>query len=94
MVSPFISEHERAVLDVLLKEKHPIIYIADNGFGKYYKPFAALFDAVADGRMLILSPWSHDPKKKHVTRAECIAMNKMAEEISTSSIVPNVIRGN
>jgi hypothetical protein len=94
MVSPFISEHERAVLDVLLKEKHPIIYIADNGFGKYYKPFAALFDAVADGRMLILSPWSHDPKKKHVTRAECIAMNKMAEEISTSSIVPNDIRGN
>ena len=37
MVSPFISEHERAVLEVLLKEKHPIIYIADNGFGQYFK---------------------------------------------------------
>ena len=81
MVSQFISEHERAVLDFLLQENRPIIYIADNGFGKYYKPSATLFDAVADGRMLILSPWPYDPKKKDVTRAECIAMNRMAEEI-------------
>lgn len=81
MVSPFISEHERAVLDILMQERRPIIYIADNGFGKYYKPSATLFEAVADGRMLILSPWSYDPKKKDVTRAECVEMNKMAEEI-------------
>ena len=81
MVSPFISPHENAVLDYLLLEHHTIIYIADNGFGEYYKPAAALFDAVADGRMLILSPWQHNPDKKHVTRAECVAMNQMAEEI-------------
>ena len=83
MVSPFISEHEKAVLDVLLKEKHSIIYLADNGFGQYFKPSDALFDAVAEGRLLILSPWTYDPKKKGVTRAECIALNAMAEEIST-----------
>ena len=83
MVSPFISEHEKAVLDVLLKERHPIIYLADNGFGQYFKPSDGLFDAVADGRLLILSPWTYDPKKKGVTRAECIALNAMAEEIST-----------
>lgn len=81
MVSPFISPHEKAVLDYLLKEQQQIIYIDDNGFGEYYKPASALFDAVADGRMLILSPWQCDPEKKHVTRAECIAMNQMAEEI-------------
>lgn len=81
MVSPFISEHERSVLDVLMQEKRPIIYIADNGFGKYYKPSAGLFEAVAEGRMLILSPWTFDPKKKSITRAECVEMNKMAEEI-------------
>ena len=28
-----------------------------------------------------LSPWPFDPKKKQVTRAECVTMNKMAEEI-------------
>lgn len=81
MVSPFINEHERDVLDFLMQEKHPIIYIADNGLGRYYKPSATLFDAVADGSMLILSPWSYDPKKKGVTRAECIEMNNMALEI-------------
>ncbi len=82
MVSPFISPKEKAVLEVLLTEHHSVIYIADNGFGEYYKPASALFDAVADGRMLILSPWSHDPDKKHVSRAECVAMNQMAEAIS------------
>ena len=81
MVSPFISEHEKAVLDVLLKEKHPFIYLADNGFGQYFKPSDALFDAVAEGRLLILSPWPFDPKKRGVTRAECVALNAMAEEI-------------
>ena len=81
MVSPFISPHEKAVLDYLLLEQHTVIYIADNGFGEYYKPSSTLFDAVADGRMLILSPWQHDPEKRHVTRAECVAMNQMAEEI-------------
>lgn len=88
MVSPFISPHEKAVLDYLLSEHHTIIYIADNGFGEYYKPASALFDAVAEGRMLILSPSEYDAGKKHVTRAECVAMNQMAEEICSSSINP------
>ena len=81
MVSPFISEHERTVLEFLMQEQRPIIYIADNGFGKYFKPSAGLFDAVAEGRMLILSPWPYNPKKKSVSRAECVEMNKIAEEI-------------
>lgn len=82
MVSPFISKQEQAVMAVLLKEELPFIYIADNGFGEYYKPSAALFDAVAAKRVLILSPWEYDADKKHVSRADCVAMNQMAEEIS------------
>ena len=82
MVSPFISKQEQAVMAELLKEELPFIYIADNGFGEYYKPSAALFDAVAAKRVLILSPWEYDADKKHVTRADCVAMNKMAEEIA------------
>ncbi len=81
MVSPFISKQEQAVMEVLLKEQLPFIYIADNGFRDYYKPSAALFDAVAAKKVLILSPWEYNPNKKHVSRAECIEMNKMAEEI-------------
>ena len=81
MVSPFISPNEKEIMDVLLRENLPFVYIADNGFRDYYKPMDALFEAVEEGRVLILSPWEHDENKKHVTREECVAMNKMAEEI-------------
>ena len=89
MVSPFISKQEQAVMEVLLKEGLPFIYIVDNGFRDYYKPQDSLFDAVARKQVLILSPWEYDPSKRHVTRAECVALNKMAEEIcSLSSLSP------
>ena len=88
MISPFISQQEKAVMNVLIKEKHPFIYIADNGFREYYKPSDGLFDAVADGRVLILSPWEYDAGKKHVTRAECVEMNRMAEDICAQMTMP------
>ena len=88
MVSPFISEYEKAVMEVLLRERLPFIYIADNGFREYYKPQDSLFDAVARKQVLILSPWEYDAGKKRVSRSECVEMNKMAEEICTLSIAP------
>ena len=69
------------ILRTLLQEKRPIIYLAENGFKDYYKPSALLFDAVANDRLLILSPWPYDPSHKHVSRADCIALNAMAEDI-------------
>ena len=81
MVSPFISSKEKEVLNVLLKEQHPFILLADNGFRDYYKPSDVLFDAVASGRALILSPWGYDSDKRHISRADCVALNAIAEEI-------------
>lgn len=82
MVSPFISDKEKEILTVLLTEERPVILLADNGFRNYYKPSAGLFDAVTAGRALILSPWEYNPDKKHISRADCVALNNMAEEIS------------
>ena len=82
MVSPFISQQEKDVQTVLLSEQHPIIVLADNGFRDYYKPSAHLFDATAAGRVLILSPWPYDAGKRHISRADCEALNAMAEEIA------------
>lgn len=81
MVSPFISPQEKRVMQVLLQEQHPFVILMNNGFREYYKPTDALFDACAAGRLLILSPWPYDDGKRHITRAECVALNGMAEEI-------------
>lgn len=86
MVSPFISPDEKRVMNVLLKEQRPFILLTDNGFRDYYKPTDALYDAVAAGRVLILSPWPYDTSKRHISRADCIALNAMAEEISITGI--------
>ena len=80
MVSPFISQQEKQVMQVLLNEQHPFIVLADNGFREYYKPSDAFFDACAAGRVLILSPWPYDAGKRHISRDECVALNNMAEE--------------
>ena len=82
MVSPFISPDEKQVMQVLLEEKQPFILLADNGFRDYYKPADNLFDACAAGHLLILSPWIYDSSKHHISRADCVALNTMAEEIS------------
>ena len=84
MVSPFISEKEKEVLIILLAEGHDIILLTDNGFRDYYKPSDGIFDSVEAGHVLILSPWEYDPKKRRVSRDDCVAMNKMAEEICNS----------
>ena len=85
MVSPFISAHEKQVMQVLLNERWPLICLTDNGFRDYYKPSDALFDACAEGRILILSPWQYDAGKRHISRADCVALNNMAEEIAAIS---------
>ena len=79
MVSPFISQQEKQVLQVLINEQHPFILLADNGFRDYYKPSAALFDACAAGKVLILSPWPYDATKRHISRADCVSLNNLAE---------------
>ena len=84
MVSPFISQDEKQVMAVLLQERHPFVLLTDNGFHDYYKPADLLFDACAEGRLLILSPWSHDGGKRRISRADCVALNTMAEEICTN----------
>ena len=86
MVSPFISQQEKQVMQVLINEQHPFILLADNGFRDYYKPFNALFDACAAGRVLILSPWPYDAGKRHISRADCVKLNNMAEEFCKEMI--------
>ena len=88
MVSPFISPQEKQVMQVLISEQHPFILLADNGFRDYYKPSDALFDACAAGRLLILSPWPYSPGKRRISRADCMALNQMAEYFCKAFLLP------
>ncbi len=81
MVSPFISTQEKQVQQVLQREQKPLILLSADGFRDYYKPADVLFDACAAGRLLILSPWPYDDGRRHISRADCVALNAMAEEI-------------
>lgn len=81
MVSPFISLHEKQVMQVLQQEHRLMILLTDNGFRDYYKPSDKLFDDCAAGRLLILSPWQYDSGKHHISRADCVALNTMADDI-------------
>ncbi len=81
LVSPFISTQEKQVQQVLLREQLPFVCLTDNGFRDYYKPKDSLFDACASGRVLFLAPWPYDASKRHISRADCVALNAMAEEI-------------
>jgi len=94
MVSPFVSDKEKEVLVVLLAEDHDIILLSDNGFRDYYKPSDGLFDSVEAGHVLILTPFDYNPKKRRISRAECVALNNMAAEIcnSLSSVTSDTIR--
>ena len=105
MVSPFISPKEREVQKVLLEEKHPFIYLTDDPIGEYYKPYDALFDACAEGRILILHPSTDDykpveekrPDGSHrIRRSACVALNGLAEEICQLSSINagNPVGGN
>lgn len=89
LVSPFISPDEKQVMQVLLKEQRSFILLTDNGFRDYYKPVDSLFDACAQGRLLILSPWPYDGGKRHISRADCVALNTMAENICVDLCAPN-----
>lgn len=80
MVSPFISPDEKQVMQVLLREQHPFILLDDNGFRDYYKPTAALFEACAEGHLLILSPWPYESRKRYISRSDCVTLNELAEE--------------
>ena len=51
-----------------------------------YWPPGSLIEAIAAGRLLLLSPWPHYvPDKSRCTRAECTAMNAMTETIALAA---------
>ena len=85
LVSPAISNGERVVMRTIMDAHLPQIFITPWGFNKFSKPGHQYFDACAEGRLLLLAPWPHQNERIPLTRAMCLALNKMAEDIVNRS---------
>ncbi len=81
LVSPAISTGEQVVMRTAMDARLPLIFITPWGFNKFSKPGHQYYDACADGRLLLLAPWPHQNERIPLTRAMCLALNKMAEDI-------------
>lgn len=84
LVSAAISPREKIVLREAMNRKYPIILLRENGFPPLYKPSGDAFDACAQGLLLQISPWPYHSARKPITRAQCLFLNQMAEEIAES----------
>lgn len=85
LVSPFISEGEKAVEKALAELNLPHVKLLENGFGEFFKPAGKAFDACAEGMLLLLAPWEHHNDQRRITRAQCLALNQMAADICQAS---------
>ena len=68
MVSPGISDGEKAVMDTILEARRPQIFLTPRGFNEYSRPGHRYYEACAEGRFLILAPWPHNNREAPLTR--------------------------
>lgn len=88
LVSPAISEGEKRTMRTAFDACLPLILITADGLGSYSKPGGAFFDACAEGRLLILSPFEHTNRKVKLTRQMCMQMNELARIIAEAAAPP------
>lgn len=82
LVSPFISPGERAIARAVMQEEYgSLILIRPEGFAPLYKPPGAYFDLCAQGRLLVLSPFTYTGRKQELTRELCEQMNGWVREM-------------
>lgn len=83
-VSPFISDKEKKIRDYGLERGVSLIRISHEGFSERFKPSGKEFDLCSQGRLLLVSPYEYSTLKNDVSRMDCIAMNKIADEIANA----------
>lgn len=84
IVSAFISPKERDIKNKLMIKLLPFIEITDNGFSEKYKGVGKAFYAIAENRLLQITPWTYLYHKDgpQVSREMCLVMNELARVIT------------
>lgn len=81
VVSGCISPGEQAVARAIREAGLPLIAVIPRGFGPYFKPSGAYFDACASGNLLMLSPFPQISKTARLTRERCFGISTVAAAI-------------
>lgn len=85
LVSPCISPGEKRIMREAFNLRLPQIVLLDSGINPRSKPYGERFDACAEGRLLLLSPFPCRYAKKTITREECQQLNELAYDIEKAS---------
>jgi hypothetical protein len=92
LISPFISEKEKAVRELAISEGGNIILLTREEITERYKPSVRLFDLCQQGRLLIMSIWKPGLKSM-VSRSEALIMNDLAARIAADATLPLMLKG-
>ena len=78
LVSPRISPGEKAIMDMIQAAGFPFIQLLENGFSPMWKPGGEMFNACANGQVLLVAPWPYHSNRRTITRDQCNQLNKLA----------------
>ena len=78
LVSPCISPGEKEIMRRAFEAGFPQIILKENGIAPMQKPSGRQFDACAQGRLLLLSPWEYHNDRRTITREQCLQLNALA----------------
>ncbi len=85
-VSPAIHKKEKEIIRKAIEGGSSVILLRDLGFDDRFKPQGKLFDLCADGRLLLLSPWPDNLKRRSAAGySEFHKMNEHAAAIASLS---------
>ena len=84
LVSPCISHGEREIARKAFEAGYSVITLANKGFSPLYKPGGKLFEACADGNLLMLAPvgWPYQVAEKPIKRIDALILNRIAQLIA------------
>lgn len=82
LVSPFISEAEKAIRSEAEDAGGRLIHLTVEPFGERFKPAAHDFALCEEGRLLILSTALPDAKPMPLTRSQCLHLNALAADLA------------
>ena len=83
LVSARIAKGEQEIMDEAQRRGYPVVLIADNGFPEVYHPSAERIEQCAMGKLLIVTPWQYQYRKKDETVSVpfCKTMNCVAQAL-------------